>query len=64
MPRTTYDCHILTASLVEWTEAEMVFFLGMVTSEYRKVPDAVFWDILERFSRDRINARIVRPSNT
>lgn len=64
MSRTKYDCRLLTASICEWTDVEMACFLGMITCEYQKAPEAVFWDIMERFSRDRVNARVVKPSNT
>lgn len=57
--RTTYDCRMLTAGICELTSAEAFLILGMLSFDYQKKPDALFWDVLQKVSEKRIGIRLI-----
>jgi hypothetical protein len=49
---------MLTAELVELNAVQVCCLFGMLCHEYQQHPEAIFWDILQKFNERKIQANI------
>lgn len=53
MTRTEKDCIHLGAIIAELNDSQLALLFGLLIGSYLLKPNALFWDVLERFSVQR-----------